>query len=164
VTVSNAASIFDARHPPSQDLVEDCVHCGFCLPACPTYLLWGEEADSPRGRIYLMRAGLEGRAAWTESYQRHFDTCLGCMACLTACPSGVKYDRLIEATRPQVERHGHRSIMDRAFRRLIFEIFPHPSRLCALAWPLWLYQRSGLRTLLHASGLLTMLPARLAAM
>ena len=164
MTVSNAASIFDANHPPSQDLVDDCVHCGFCLPACPTYLLWGEEADSPRGRIYLMRAGLEGRAAWTESYQRHFDTCLGCMACLTACPSGVKYDRLIEATRPQVERHGHRSFMDRAFRRLIFEIFPHPSRLRALAWPLWLYQRSGLRSLIRASGLLTMLPARLAAM
>jgi glycolate oxidase iron-sulfur subunit len=86
------------------------------------------------------------------------------MACLTACPSGVKYDRLIEATRPQVERHGRRSFMDRAFRRLIFEIFPHPSRLRALAWPLWLYQRSGLRSLIHASGLLTMLPARLAAM
>jgi glycolate oxidase iron-sulfur subunit len=86
-----------------------------------------------------MRAGLEGRASWTESYQRHFDTCLGCMACLTACPSGVKYDRLIEATRPQVERHGHRSFIDRAFRRLIFEIFPHPSRLRALAWPLWVY-------------------------
>jgi len=164
VTVSNAASIFDASHPPSQELVEDCVHCGFCLPACPTYLLWGEEADSPRGRIYLMRAGLEGRAAWSESYQRHFDTCLGCMACLTACPSGVKYDRLIEATRPQVERHGRRTLRDRAFRRLIFEIFPHPSRLRALAWPLWLYQRSGLRSLIHASGLLKMLPARLAAM
>src|SRR6476660_7298014 len=93
-----AASIFDAHHPPSRELVDDCVHCGFCLPSCPTYVLWGEEADSPRGRIYLMRAGLEGRASWTESYQRHFDTCLGCMACLTACPSGVKYDRLIEAT------------------------------------------------------------------
>ena len=164
MTVSTEASIFDATHPPSSELVEDCVHCGFCLPACPTYLLWGEEADSPRGRIYLMRAGLEGRAAWTESYQRHFDTCLGCMACLTACPSGVKYDRLIEATRPQVERHGRRSLMDRTFRRLIFEIFPHPWRLRALAWPLWLYQRSGLRSLIRASGLVTMLPARLAAM
>ena len=87
MTISTDASIFDATHPPSRELVEDCVHCGFCLPACPTYLLWGEEADSPRGRIYLMRAGLEGRAAWTASYQRHFDTCLGCMACLTACPS-----------------------------------------------------------------------------
>jgi len=164
VTISTDASIFDATHPPSRELVEDCVHCGFCLPACPTYLLWGEEADSPRGRIYLMRAGLEGRAAWTASYQRHFDTCLGCMACLTACPSGVQYDRLIEATRPQVERHGHRSLMDRVFRRLIFEIFPHPARLRVMAWPLWLYQQSGLRSLIHASGLLKLLPARLAAM
>lgn len=164
MTASNTASIFDATHPPSQDLVDDCVHCGFCLPACPTYLLWGEEADSPRGRIYLMRAGLEGRAAWTESYQRHFDTCLGCMACLTACPSGVQYDRLIEATRPQVERHVRRSIADRIFRRAIFALFPHPSRLRALAWPLWLYQASGLRALAHASGVLKLLPDRLRAM
>ena len=164
VTTSNSASIFDATHPPSRELVDDCVHCGFCLPACPTYLLWGAEADSPRGRIYLIRAGLEGRAAWSDSYQRHFDTCLGCMACLTACPSGVQYDRLIEATRPQVERHGRRSFADRAFRRLIFEVFPHPARLRALAWPLWVYQRLGPRALLHASGLLKLLPNRLAAM
>lgn len=162
--MSNTASIFDASHPPSRELVEDCVHCGFCLPACPTYLLWGEEADSPRGRIYLMRAGLEGRAAWTDSYQRHFDTCLGCMACLTACPSGVQYDRLIEATRPQVERHVRRSFADRVFRRVIFDVLPHPARLRALAWPLWLYQASGLRTILRASGLLKLLPDRLAAM
>jgi glycolate oxidase iron-sulfur subunit len=111
-----------------------------------------------------MRAGLEGRAAWTDGYQRHFDTCLGCMACLTACPSGVKYDRLIEATRPQVERHGRRSFADRMFRASIFALFPYPARLRALAWPLWLYQRSGIRALVHASGLLNVLPARIAAM
>jgi glycolate oxidase iron-sulfur subunit len=164
MTTTDAASIFDATHPPSRELVDDCVHCGFCLPACPTYVLWGEEADSPRGRIYLMRAGLDGRAAWTERYQRHFDTCLGCMACLTACPSGVRYDRLIEATRPQVERHVRRSRADRAFRRMIFALFPYPGRLRAVAWLLWFYQTLGIRALVHASGLLRLLPARLAAM
>ena len=161
---ATAASIFDAAHPPSRELVDDCVHCGFCLPACPTYVLWGEEADSPRGRIYLMRAALEGRATWNERFRRHFDTCLGCMACLTACPSGVQYDRLIEATRPQLERNVRRSFADRGFRRLIFALFPYPARLRAIAWLLWLYQRLGLRALVHASGLLRIIPARFAAM
>jgi glycolate oxidase iron-sulfur subunit len=164
MTAPTTASIFDSTRPPSRELVDDCVHCGFCLPACPTYVLWGAEADSPRGRIYLMRAGLEGRAQWSERYQRHFDTCLGCMACLTACPSGVQYDRLIEATRPQVERHGRRSFTDRAFRGMIFALFPYPSRLRAVGWVLWLYQALGLRSLVHASGMLRILPARLAAM
>ena len=93
-----ASPAFDDHRPPSQDLVDDCVHCGFCLPTCPTYSLWGEEMDSPRGRIYLMNQGLNGEPL-TDSMVRHFDACLGCMACVTACPSGVQYDRLIEATR-----------------------------------------------------------------
>ena len=111
-----------------------------------------------------MRAGLEGRASWSDGFQRHFDTCLGCMACLTACPSGVRYDSLMEATRPQVERHGRRSLADRVFRALIFAVFPHPARLSAIAWPLWLYQQSGLRWLIHASGMLKLFPARWVAM
>ncbi|HMD33361.1 MAG TPA: heterodisulfide reductase-related iron-sulfur binding cluster, partial [Vicinamibacterales bacterium] len=113
---------------------------------------------------YLMKAGLDGRAALDAEYRRHFDTCLGCMACLTSCPSGVQYDKLIEATRPQLERHGTRSDLDRAFRDLIFAIFPHPSRLRALAWPLWLYQKSGLQRLMRATGVMKLLPSRLAAM
>ena len=87
-------------------LVDDCVHCGFCLPACPTYLLWGREADSPRGRIYLMKAELEGRPPDPDTFRRHIDACLGCMACVTACPSGVQYGQLIEHTRPIVEQQG----------------------------------------------------------
>src|ERR1700694_5492106 len=136
-------NIFDDEHAPARDLIDECVHCGFCLPACPTYLLWGREADSPRGRIYLMKLGLDGAAAMTPGYVEHFDTCLGCMACVTACPSGVQYERLIKATRPQLERHAARSLPDRAFRRLLFELFPHPERLRRLAWPLWLYPRTG---------------------
>jgi glycolate oxidase iron-sulfur subunit len=158
------SGIFDAQRPPSHELADDCVHCGFCLPTCPTYVLWGQEADSPRGRIYLMKAGLDGRASWDAAYQRHFDACLGCMACVTACPSGVQYDRLIEATRPQVERHGSRSAGDRLFREFVFSIFPRPDRLRAIRGPLALYQKSGLQRLVRASGLMKLMPGRLAAM
>src|SRR5476651_701813 len=94
---------FDDHRPPSAALVADCVHCGFCLPTCPTYVLWGQEMDSPRGRIYLMEEGLKGEPL-TASMVGHFDACLGCMACVKACPSGVQYDKLIGATRAQVER------------------------------------------------------------
>src|SRR5579883_2426239 len=95
---------FDERHPPDPEVIADCVHCGFCLPTCPTYLLWGEEMDSPRGRIVLMKLANEGEIGLTEQVTQHFDRCLGCMACVTACPSGVQYNQLIEATRAQVER------------------------------------------------------------
>ena len=110
---------------PIPDLIEDCVHCGFCLPTCPTYQLWGEEMDSPRGRIVLMTGDLNPEASV------HFDRCLGCMACVTACPSGVQYDRLIERARPQVERHGARTRRERALRSGIFALFTHPGRLRA---------------------------------
>src|SRR5437870_11014145 len=104
---NSTSGAFDTHHPPSSDLINACVHCGFCLPACPTYALWGEEMDSPRGRIHLMKIGLEGEPL-TATMTRHFDACLGCMACVTACPSGVQYDRLVEAVRPQVERRARR--------------------------------------------------------
>lgn len=159
-----ATGVFDDHHPPSPELVSDCVHCGFCLATCPTYVLWGEEMDSPRGRVYLMGLGLEGEVEMTPTYVGHFDRCLGCMACLTSCPSGVQYDKLIEATRAQVERRFPRSFSDRAFRRLLFELFPHPGRLRLLAAPLWLYERTGLRKLVHATGLLKLFPERLRAM
>jgi glycolate oxidase iron-sulfur subunit len=123
---------FDLHRPPDPDLIKDCIHCGFCLPTCPSYLVWGEEMDSPRGRIVLMRQGLEPGSAM-DPIALHFDRCLGCMACVTACPSGVRYDRLIEATRPQVERNTHRPWTERAFRRACFELFAHPGRLRALA-------------------------------
>ena len=156
--------IFDSDHPPSRDLVSDCVHCGFCLPACPTYVLWQTEMDSPRGRITLMRLGLDDEAALSEGFVRHIDTCLGCMACVTACPSGVRYDQLIEATRPQVERHAARSTGDRLFRKLICSLFPYPNRLRWVGLQLWAYQQLGLQRLTRASGLLTLLPSRLRAM
>ncbi|MEO8750511.1 MAG: heterodisulfide reductase-related iron-sulfur binding cluster [Allobranchiibius sp.] len=155
--------VFDAFHPPADELISDCVHCGFCLPACPTYSLWGEEMDSPRGRIYLMKAGREGTVEMDETFAGHFDACLGCMACVTACPSGVKYDQLLEAVRPQIERNYPRSRSDRWFREAIFALFPYPNRLRAAAVFGTLYQRS-LRKPLQKSGLLQKLPARLQAM
>ena len=154
---------FDQHHPPDKQLIDDCVHCGFCLPTCPTYLLWGEEMDSPRGRIYLMDIGLEGEPL-DQQMAGHFDRCLGCMACVTSCPSGVQYDKLIEATRQQVERRHPRSRGERALRAVIFGLFPHPGRLRALRGPLELYRRSGLQRLARRSGLLRRLPAGLAAM
>jgi glycolate oxidase iron-sulfur subunit len=135
---------FDEHRPPSLDIVNDCVHCGFCLTTCPTYVLWGEEADSPRGRIYLMKQGLDGEPM-SDSMVRHVDRCLGCMACVTACPSGVRYDRLIEDTRAQVERRHPRTARERALRGAIFALFPYPRRLRLLRGPLRAYQKTGLR-------------------
>ena len=115
-------------------MLDDCVHCGFCLDSCPTYALWAQEADSPRGRIVLMGEALGADAQpLSDEMVSHFDSCLGCMACVTSCPSGVRYDRLIERVRPQVERHHQRSASERALRRLLFETLPHPKRLRALA-------------------------------
>ena len=159
-----ATGAFDPHHPPSSDLLADCVHCGFCLPACPTYALWNRETDSPRGRIHLMKVALEGKTEITDEFARHFDTCLGCMACVTACPSGVQYDKLVEATRPQIERRIDRSKSDRLFRRIIFSLFPYPTRLRWIALKLWAYQRLGVRWFVRNSGLLSLLPRKLRAM
>ena len=160
-----AEGAFDADHPPSRELIDDCVHCGFCLPTCPTYVLWGEEMDSPRGRIYLMKEGLDGEPM-SPSMVQHIDACLGCMACVTSCPSGVQYDKLVEAMRGQVERRGsqHRSRRDRVLREAIFALFPHPDRLRLLRGPLALYQRTGLSRLVRRSRVLERLSPTLATM
>jgi glycolate oxidase iron-sulfur subunit len=159
-----SASAFDAHHPPSPELISQCVHCGFCLPACPTYLLWGNEMDSPRGRIYLMKMAATGQTAVTPEWVEHFDTCLGCMSCLTACPSGVQYDALIESTRAQIERLHKRPLTSRLFRKMIFSIFPDIRRLRVLRRLLAIYQKLGIQTATRKSGILKLLPARLQAM
>ncbi|HMD41146.1 MAG TPA: glycolate oxidase subunit GlcF [Candidatus Acidoferrum sp.] len=159
-----ALRTFDEHHAPSTEIIDKCVHCGFCLPVCPTYVLWNEEMDSPRGRIYLMKLASEGAATMTPQWVSHFDTCLGCMACMTACPSGVDYGKLIEATRAQIERQHPRSLGERLHRRFLFEIFTRPDRLRLLRWPLLAYQRSGLQALIRGIGLLKLFPKRLQAM
>jgi len=123
---------------PSSALIDKCVHCGFCLPTCPTYLLWGEEMDSPRGRIYLMKAGIEGRVDTTSSFVEHFDRCLGCLACVTACPSGVQYAPLIEKQRAQIEHRYTRDAGDALFRSLLMAIVPYPWRMRIVMLPLLL--------------------------
>jgi glycolate oxidase iron-sulfur subunit len=132
---------FDDHHPPARELMDDCVHCGFCLPTCPTYALWGEEMDSPRGRIYLMEMAERGEIPLEGAFTTHIDRCLGCMACVTACPSGVQYDRLLEATRPQIERQVPRTRADRWFREGIFTLFPYKRRLRAASLGGALYQK-----------------------
>jgi glycolate dehydrogenase iron-sulfur subunit len=161
---SSRPSIFDAHHPPSNEIIEKCVHCGFCLPVCPTYVLWGQEMDSPRGRIYLMKIASEGAAEMNANWVSHFDSCLGCMACMTACPSGVDYGKLIEATRAQIERNTERSGEEKLHRRFMFETFTQPERLRKMRLPLLIYQKSGLQAVLRESGLLKLLPKKIQAM
>jgi glycolate oxidase iron-sulfur subunit len=157
-------SAFDDHHPPSNKLIDTCVHCGFCLPACPTYVLWGQEMDSPRGRIYLMKLASEGAVAINPQWVSHFDSCLGCMACMPACPSGVDYGKLIEATRSQIERNHKRSIGERLHRQFILSTFTRPDRLRLMRWPLLAYQKSGLQALLRSTGARKLLPRKIRAM
>jgi glycolate dehydrogenase iron-sulfur subunit len=129
-----------------------CVHCGICLPQCPTYLTLGEEMDSPRGRLYLMRAAAEGRIALNETVARHLDLCLGCRACESACPSGVPFGTLLEATRAaMVDR---RPARERLRARALFAVFPEPARVGAMLGLLRLYRASGVARLVHAAGFL----------
>jgi glycolate oxidase iron-sulfur subunit len=120
--------------------------------------------DSPRGRIYLMKIASEGATAMTEPWIGHMDTCLGCMSCMTACPSGVDYAKLIEATRAQIERRHPRSTAERLQRWMIFNTFPRVDRLRLLRGLLRAYQGSGLQSLVRGSGLLNRLPQQLSAM
>ena len=143
--------------------IRSCVHCGICLPVCPTYRVLGEEMDSPRGRVYLMRAVAEGRLDVTDTYTHHLDLCLGCRACETACPSGVPFGSLLETARADIERHGARPLRRRLLEALIFGVFPHPHRLAIVLGVLRRYRRWGIQALVRRSGLLRRFP-RLAAM
>jgi glycolate oxidase iron-sulfur subunit len=135
----------------SDKLYLDCVHCGLCLPSCPTYRVLGSEVDSPRGRIYLMRAFDEGRANITDAFVEHMFRCLDCRACETACPSGVHFGEMMEEMRAKIvdERPAHWIA-----RFMLEHVFPYPRRFHAAARLLQLYQQSGFQTFLRSSGLL----------
>lgn len=141
-----------------------CVHCGLCLPACPTYTTTHHEADSPRGRIQLMLGLSDGSIPLGESVTRHLDLCLDCRACETACPSGVVYHELIEETRARLDALRRHGLRDRLLRQLFFRVFTHPTRLKLALLPARLLQKARLYPLLRRSGLFRLLPEPLQQM
>jgi glycolate oxidase iron-sulfur subunit len=145
-----ATSSLPLRDVCDYDLLFDCVHCGLCAEACPTYITTRCEMDSPRGRIYLMKSLAEGSIELDDDAARHLDLCLGCRGCETACPSGVHYGRLIEGARSFVEQHHRRGFIERIKRGAIAAIFPYPARLRVILAPLKLVERMRLRPALRA--------------
>lgn len=146
----------------------DCVHCGLCTAACPTYLETGDENNSPRGRIYLMRSVVDERLELTPAVARHLDLCLDCRSCETACPSGVQYGRLIEPFRASQRRadadRGQPSNTDWFHRLILYGLFPYASRMRWALVPARLMQRLGLDTFAERIGLMRLLPQRLQRM
>jgi glycolate oxidase iron-sulfur subunit len=146
---------FSGADKPVWDDYALCVHCGLCLNHCPTYRLWGMEADSPRGRIRQILLVDQGRLGITETFVTHIDRCLDCRACETACPSGVPYGKLVESARAQIEQKYHRGFFASALRSLVYDhLLPHPRRIAFVARLLRFYQRSGAQALARKSGVL----------
>jgi glycolate oxidase iron-sulfur subunit len=149
------------------ELFLDCVHCGLCTASCPTYVETGNENDSPRGRIYLMRAVRDGRQDLTHEVRRHLELCLDCRACETACPSGVQYGKLIEPFRVEMEQAGQGGVAktdDWFHKYILFGLFPYPDKMRRALVPARLAQRLGLEWLLVKTGLWRLLPSRLGRM
>lgn len=144
--------------PEGFEKLDACIHCGMCLPSCPTYRTTGSEAESPRGRLYLMRAFLEGTLKNGKLLDKHLDSCLGCLACTSACPSGVDYEHLLQTTRQA--RVSHQNPVKRLFRRWAYQhILAKPQSLATLAGGLKLYQGLGIQALLRNLGLFRVIPA-----
>src|SRR5947207_1791211 len=141
-----------------------CVHCGLCLPACPTYTETGHEADSPRGRIQLMLGLADAKIEATDSVKLHLDLCLDCRACETACPSGVVYHELIEETRAKLLSQEKPTLQGRFMRWMFFHVFVYPTRLKLALLPARLMQKIGLYALLRKFGLFKLLPIQLRKM
>ena len=158
VDISAGPRGFSGPDAPQYSVYSHCVHCGLCLNHCPTYRLWGQEADSPRGRIRQIELVDQGKLELGQSFVTHMDRCLDCRACETACPSGVQYGRLIETAQAQIEQHYKRPRRSRLARDLIYrKLLPYPSRIAATARLLKFYQRSGLAALARSTGILRLL-------
>lgn len=156
-----AHSGFSGPDKPEYGDYSRCVHCGLCLNHCPTYRLWHQEADSPRGRIRQMALVDQGGLELNKSFVTHIDRCLDCRACETACPSGVEYGKLVELARAQIEQKYRRPIASRIARNFVYRrLLPSPRRIEAAARMLRLYQRSGLASMARGTGLLRLLGLR----
>lgn len=157
--------LFSGPDAPDESDLYKCVHCGFCLQACPTYVETGLEAESPRGRIALMKAVNEGRIGITDTVVRHWDLCIQCRACEVACPSGVPYGRLIEATMQQVEHRRKVGLLTKLVSDMsLKKVLPHQRRLAMLVGGMRMYQLSGLQKMVRKSGVLKLMPGDLAEM
>ncbi len=144
------------------DELTNCMRCGFCQPACPTFKETGLEAASPRGRIALMKAVVDDIMEPGEQFKAQMDLCLGCRACEPVCPSDVKYGQLLEQTRDAIERHEEHGWFVRSTRALMFkQMFPHPKRMRALGFALKAYQRTGLNKVARATGIMRLFPAHM---
>ena len=155
-------SLFAGPDAPQESELYKCVHCGFCLQACPTYVETGLEAESPRGRIALMKAVNEGRIGITDSVMRHWDLCIQCRACEVACPSGVPYGSLIEATMQQVADKRKPSFFNDKIAALALKrLLPNQGLLSMVVGSMRLYQRMGVQTAMRKSGLLKLLPGNM---
>jgi len=122
------SQLADPATAASESVIRKCVHCGFCTATCPTYALLGDELDSPRGRIYLIKNMLEGGQTPTPQVVKHVDRCLSCLACMTTCPSGVNYMHLVDHARAYIHEHYRRPVAERLFRSLLASVLPHPGR------------------------------------
>src|SRR3546814_600926 len=122
------AQLADPDVAESERILRTCVHCGFCTATCPTYVLLGDELDSPRGRIYLVKDMLENDRAATPQVVKHIDRCLSCLSCMTTCPSGVHYMHLVDHARARIEETYRRPLPDRLLRALLAFVLPHPRR------------------------------------
>jgi glycolate oxidase iron-sulfur subunit len=156
--MASQPSGFSAIDKPAYADYSRCVHCGLCLNHCPTYRLWHEEADSPRGRIRQMQLVDEGRLELGEGFVTHIDRCLDCRACETACPSGVEYGKLVELARAQIAQNYRRPWPSRMARDFVYRrLLPYPRRIATAARLLRIYQRSGLAALARGAGILKLL-------
>ena len=158
VDLSTGPSGFSGADAPQYSVYSHCVHCGLCLNHCPTYRLWGREADSPRGRIRQIELVDQGQLPLGDAFVTHIDRCLDCRACETACPSGVEYGKLVETARAQIEQHYKRPLLSRLARNFVYrDLLPFPRRIAKAARLLRLYQRSGVARLARSTGILRLL-------
>jgi glycolate oxidase iron-sulfur subunit len=133
-TLFDSVALHDPDTAEAEKVLRKCVHCGFCTATCPTYVLLGDELDSPRGRIYLIKDMLEQERPATAAVVRHLDRCLSCLGCMTTCPSGVHYQHLIDHARAYVERTYRRPLGERWLRAALAKILPFPARLRVALW------------------------------